>query len=68
MKRRASSSSVLHVGDVVAVVLLVGATVAFWFGSTALARSEDLKALYWLFIGIFALRASVQVVRPGAKT
>jgi hypothetical protein len=67
MKRRALGSSALQIGDILAIVLLLGAAAAFWFGSIALSRSDDLKALYWLFIGVFALRASVQVVRPGAK-
>ena len=33
----------------------------------ALARAEDLKAFYWLAVGVVTVRAAVQVVRPGAK-
>lgn len=57
----------MHVGDALAVALLVAAAAAFWFGNGALARAEDLKALYWLVIGIVALRGAVQVARPGTK-
>ena len=53
--------------DVLAAALVVGATVAFTFGATALARSSDVEAIYFLVIGIVALRAGVQLVRPGAS-
>jgi hypothetical protein len=58
----------MQLGDILAIVLLVGATVAFVMGNVALSHAEDLKALYWLMIGVFALRGAVQVGRPGAKT
>jgi hypothetical protein len=58
----------MQIGDILAIVLLAGAAVAFGMGSMALSRAEDLKALYWLMIGVFALRGAVQVGRPGAKT
>jgi len=54
--------------DVLAIVLLVAAVAAFWLGDVALTRAEDLKALYWLVIGVVAVRAATQVARPGAKT
>jgi hypothetical protein len=54
--------------DVLAIVLVVAAAVAFVFGETALARAEDLQAIYWLAVGVVSLRAAVQVARPGAKT
>ncbi|MDP9148920.1 MAG: hypothetical protein M3O36_03115 [Myxococcota bacterium] len=52
--------------DVLATALLVGAGAAFWSGEAALARAEDLHAVYWLVVGVVAVRACVQVVRPGA--
>jgi hypothetical protein len=58
----------MHIGDVLAIVLLAGAAAAFGLGSYALARADDLRALYWLVIGVFALRGAVQIGRPGAKT
>ena len=58
----------MQLGDALAVALLTGAAVAFGLGNVALARAEDLKALYWLLIGVFALRAAVQLGRSGAKT
>lgn len=53
--------------DALAVALLVAAGVSFFMGSAALARADDLKALYWLLVGIVTVRAAVQVARPGAK-
>ena len=51
-----------------AVALVVAASMAFFSGEMAIARAEDLKAAYWLAVGIVSLRAAVQVVRPGANT
>ena len=34
-------------------------------GEGALARAEDLLALYWLVVGVVSLRAAVQIARPG---
>jgi hypothetical protein len=58
----------MRVVDVLGAVLLVMAVLAFVVGEVALARSQDLRALYCLVVGVVALRAAVQVVRPGAKT
>jgi hypothetical protein len=53
--------------DVLAIALAIAAVVAFVLGEEALARAEDLQAIYWLIVGVVSLRAAVQVVRPGAK-
>jgi len=53
--------------DALAAALVVGAATAFTFGALALARSSDLDALYFLVVGVVALRAGVQIVRPGAS-
>jgi hypothetical protein len=53
--------------DVVAIALVVAAAGAFFMGETALARAEDLQALYWLVVGIASLRAGVGIARPGAR-
>jgi hypothetical protein len=53
--------------DVLAIALVIVAAVALVFGEGALARAEDLQALYWLIVGVVSLRAAVQVARPGAK-
>ncbi|MDP9003004.1 MAG: hypothetical protein M3O46_23170 [Myxococcota bacterium] len=53
--------------DVLAIVLLVAAGSAFVIGEMALARAEDLHAIYWLGVGVVSLRAAVQIARPGAK-
>ncbi len=53
--------------DALAAMLVLGAAVAFTFGAMALAKSNDLEALYLLVVGVVALRAGVQMVRPGAS-
>jgi hypothetical protein len=53
--------------DALAIVLIVAAAAAFVLGDAALARAEDLKALYWLIIGAVSVRAGVQIARPRAK-
>lgn len=52
--------------DVLGALLVLGAAVAFTFGALALARASDVEAIYLLVIGTVALRAGVQLVRPGA--
>lgn len=52
--------------DVVAAVLVLGAAGAFAYGATMLARSSDLEATVALVMGVMALRAGVEIVRPGA--
>ena len=52
--------------DVLAIVLILAAGAAFVLGESALARAEDLRALYWLGVGVLSLRAAVQIARPGA--
>ena len=58
----------MQIVDVLAVALLIAAAAAFVLGEGALARAEDLHALYWLAVGVASLRAATQVARPGAKT
>jgi hypothetical protein len=53
--------------DVLAAIFVVGATVAFTFGAMALSRASDVEAVYFLVIGVVALRSGVQLVRPGAS-
>lgn len=53
--------------DVLAAALVIGAAAAFIFGAMALARASDVEAVYLLVIGVVALRAGVQLVRPGAS-
>lgn len=52
--------------DVLAALLVVGAAVAFVFGSLALSKSNDLEAIYLLAVGFVSLRAAVQLFRPEA--
>lgn len=57
----------MQVLDVLGALLVLGAAAAFTFGALALTRSNDVEALYFLVVGIAALRAGVQIVRPGAS-
>lgn len=57
----------MQILDVLAAALVAGAAAAFAMGATALSRSNDVEALYFLVVGIVALRAGVQIVRPGAS-
>ena len=57
----------MQVLDVLAAALVVGAAAAFSFGALALARANDVEAVYFLVVGVVALRAGVQLVRPGAS-
>jgi hypothetical protein len=53
--------------DTLAIALVVGASAAFLAGEMAIARTEDLRALYWLVVGVVSVRAGVQIARPGTK-
>jgi hypothetical protein len=53
--------------DVVALILVVGALLAFALGSAAIGRSEDFQALYYLVAGLIAVRAAVQIARPEGR-
>jgi hypothetical protein len=57
----------MQVLDVLAAALVIGAAAAFTFGALALARANDVEAFYFLVVGVVALRAGVQLVRPGAS-
>lgn len=61
------SSHRMHAYDIVAVLLMVAAAVAFVLGSLSLTRSEDLLGLYWLIAGAVALRSAVHIARSGVK-
>jgi hypothetical protein len=53
--------------DALAVLLAVGAGVAFIVGGRALARLDDMQAIYWLVVGMGSLYAAVKLAKPGAK-
>ena len=53
--------------DALAALLVLGAAAAFTLGAMALGRANDIEAIYFLVVGIVALRAGIQVVRPGAS-
>ena len=50
--------------DGIALAMLVAAALAFGVGASALAHAEDLRALYWLVVGVVAVRGAVQIARP----
>jgi type IV secretory pathway VirB2 component (pilin) len=57
----------MQLSDVLAIVFVVVAGAAFLLGEGALARAEDIRAIYWLVVGATSLHAAVQIARPGAK-
>ena len=54
--------------DALAVAFLVLAVAGFALGAHALGRASDVEALYWLVVGVVAVRAAVQVGRPAGGT
>lgn len=50
--------------DTISVLLLLCAIGAFAAGLYVLAEQRDLLAIYWLAIGLAALRASTNLLRP----
>lgn len=57
----------MQVLDVFAGALVVGASAALAVGASSLARASDVEAVYWLVVGVVALRAGVGLARPGAS-
>lgn len=58
----------MQVADALAIALVAVSAVAFALGESALARAEDLRALYWLAVGAVALRGGSRLCRRGAGT
>jgi hypothetical protein len=54
----------MQVLDGLALSLLLAAGVAFGVGGWSLARAEDVRAMYWLIVGVVAVRGAVQIARP----
>jgi hypothetical protein len=52
--------------DILSVLLLLSAVGAFAYGISMLSERRDLFALYWFGVGLAALRASTQLLRPKA--
>ncbi|HEY6723001.1 MAG TPA: hypothetical protein VI197_03190 [Polyangiaceae bacterium] len=54
--------------DVLSVLLLVLAVVAFVAGIYALGNREDVRALYFLIVGALCLRSSTEMLRPRSRS
>jgi len=54
--------------DIISVILLLFAAVAFALGVRALGEREDLGALYWLAVGALVLRSATDMLRPKSGT
>jgi hypothetical protein len=50
--------------DVISVLLLLLAAIAFALGMRALGDRQDLSALYWLVVGALTLRSATDLLRP----
>jgi hypothetical protein len=57
----------MQLSDVLAIVFVVAAAAAFLVGEGALVRAEDIRAIYWLAVGVVSLQAAVQIAKPGGK-
>ena len=57
----------MQLADAMAILLVMGAVASFACGALALTRASDIEAVYFLVVGIVALRAGIQVVRSGAN-
>ena len=57
----------MHAFDVIAVLMIIGAAAAFGVGASALARTDDLVAAYWLVVGVVSVRGAVQIARSGVR-
>ncbi|MFZ5890840.1 MAG: hypothetical protein ACOY0T_07280 [Myxococcota bacterium] len=55
-----------RVVDALSVLLLAAAVAAFAYGLSMLSDRRDLFALYWFGVGLAALRAATQLLRPKA--
>lgn len=47
---------------VAATLVVLGAAVAFALGGSAIARSADVTATYWIVVGFVAVRAAYALV------
>jgi hypothetical protein len=63
MKRPTSTFAGLY--DAAALGLLAFACVAFVLGATALARTDDFMAAYWLLVGVVTLTGSIKIAKNG---
>lgn len=54
--------------DLLSVLLLAAAAVAFGLGIHSLGARRDLAALYWLVIGALVLRAATDLLRPKSSS
>jgi hypothetical protein len=54
----------VRLADLLSVLLLLGAVIAFVLGFLALGERRDIAAVYWLVVGGLALRASTNLLRP----
>ena len=53
--------------DLLCVMLLLAAGLAFCQGVVSLGDRHDLLAMYWLLIGGLLLRASTDMLRPAPR-
>jgi hypothetical protein len=60
--------SVSKAVDVLSVLLLVLAVLAFVAGIYALGNREDVRALYFLVVGALCLRSSTEMLRPRSRS
>jgi hypothetical protein len=63
LKRPTQNTTALY--DAAALGLLAFACVAFVLGATALARTDDFMAMYWLIVGVVTMSGSIKIAQNG---
>ena len=49
--------------DTVAVLMLLGAGLAFFFGFDAIYLHKDINAIYWMIVGVALVRGTSNLAR-----
>jgi hypothetical protein len=54
--------------DVVAILMLLGAGLAFYFGFDAVYLHKDINAIYWMLVGVALVRGTSNLGRADRAT
>ena len=49
--------------DTVAVIMLLGSGLAFFFGFDAIYLHKDINAIYWMLVGVALVRGTSNLAR-----
>lgn len=54
--------------DAVAILMLAGSGVAFYFGFDAVYLHKDINAIYWMLVGVALVRGTSNLARADRGT